>query len=79
MDPRSGFERSLNRHGGWMLLVALRERFKARVKRSIEGSGNAREMQDFVTPPTSPAGSISSHNSFSMAPLRVDVRMCGWC
>ena len=61
-----------------MLLVALRERFKARVKKSIEGApgGNAQGPQDFVTPPTSPAGSISSHNSFSRRTCSRDWRIC---
>jgi len=53
-----------------MLLVALRERFKARVKKNAEsntGGTGAGVQQDFVTPPTSPAVSISSGGSFSMA------------
>jgi 4-alpha-glucanotransferase len=56
MDPRSGFEKSINRNGGWLLLVALRERIKARMKKRAEA--------DFVTPPTSPTMSISSGRSF---------------
>ena len=58
LDPRTDFEKKLNRHGGWMLLVALRERFKASVRKSVEskpaGGGG---VQEFVTPPTSPISS----------------------
>jgi hypothetical protein len=59
LDPRSGFERSINRHGGWMLLIALRERIRARLRKRAEGVADGR----FVTPPTSPVGSVSSVSS----------------
>jgi hypothetical protein len=66
LDPRSGFERSINRNGGWLLLVALRERVRARLRRraekKVEGTTTG---EGFVTPPTSPATSVSSGLSYS--------------
>jgi len=64
LDPRSGFERSINRHGGWMLLVALRERIRARLRHRAEGKTGGDIDGRFVTPPTSPAASISSGGSY---------------
>jgi hypothetical protein len=69
LDPRSGFERTLNKHGAWVLFMAVREKLKARVRKGVEGGSGVNGgggQQDFVTPPTSPMGSMSSHNSFSM-------------
>ena len=80
LDPRSGLEKTLNKHGGWLLLVALRERFKAtvrkrigdgtgvdRVKRTDDDVGSAGQAGStgWLTPPMSPVGSISSGDSFS--------------
>ncbi|KIW00124.1 uncharacterized protein PV09_08306 [Verruconis gallopava] len=65
LDPRSGFERTINKHGGWMLLIALRERIKAKLRSREERKEGA---QDFITPPTSPATSASSGASFASVP-----------
>lgn len=66
LDPRSGFERSINRSGGWLLLVAIRERVRARLRKRVEGRADLNQ-EGFVTPPTSPATSISSGLSYGTA------------
>lgn len=53
MDPQSMIERSMNKNGGWILLMAVKERIRAQFKSKESGSA-----------PTSPK-SNASRNSWS--------------